>query len=100
MKIKNFTPGDILLITSKTKRGYETRMAQVTCINYNNNGLVTYCGKHSPDFQSTGSSTFDPQNIGKKPFGNQSICIIGYERPWSDSFVGPRPGDRGYDLMC
>ena len=100
MKINDYNIGDVLLITHKTKNGYDTRMGQVSCINYNGNGLVTYESRYSSDFLSSGSSAFNPEVIGKKPFGVVSICVINNIPSSSYNHQGPRPGDRGYDLMC
>lgn len=101
MKIQNFKPGDILLITHKMKSGYDTRIAQVSCINYNNNGLVTYNGYYSGmAFLESGSGAFDPEKVGKKPFGTIAICVIDHKPTWQETHHGPKPGNRGYDLMC
>lgn len=101
MKINDFKVGDVLLVTTKMKNGYETRSAQVFCINYKNNGLVTFTGINLHGFESTGSSAFDPQKIGKSLFGIKEICVVDHKNPiWHEFFQGPKPGDRGYDLMC
>ena len=102
MKIQDFNIGDILLVTSKTRNGYETRIAQVSEINFRNNGLITYQGYYNSqkDFLQTGQGAFDPEKIGKKPFGTISICVIDSIPPSRYSHWSPRPGDRGYDLMC
>ena len=100
MNLTDYKVGDILLITHKMKNGYDTRIGQVSCINYNENGLVTYYSHQSPDFLSSGSSAFDPEKIGKKPFGVISICVVDHIPPSKYNHQGPKPGDRGYDLMC
>jgi len=101
MKFQDFNIGDILLITHKSKSGYDTRIAQVSDINFRNNGLVTYNGYYSGmAFLESGSGAFDPQNVGKKPFGIIAVCIIDHKPTWNQTFQGPKPGNRSYDLMC
>ncbi len=101
MKLDDFKPGDLLEIDSRNRNGIETRAAQVTCVNYNGNGLVTFEGDWSrPGLMATGQGAFDPAKVGAKQFGLVvAVRKIGYKTPWHASRWTPKPGDRGYDLL-
>jgi hypothetical protein len=101
MNLNDFKVGDILEFTQRSKRGTELRTAQVSAVNYNGNGLVTYWG-HTVDHRlSTGSGAFDPAEVGTKPFGFYcAVRKIGHATPFWANHWSPKPGDRGYDLMC
>lgn len=101
MELNDFKPGDILELTQCTKNVTEFRTCQVTAVNYNGLGLVTFVG-HRVDYRlDTGSGTFDPTKVGTTPYGFACrVRKIGHRKLWADSFRGPRPGDRAYDLMC
>jgi len=100
-KLENYKPGDILLITTRTRNGEEKRGAIVTVINYGGNGLVTFTGHHIEGMMETGSGAFDPATVGTKPFGFYcAVEKVGHVAPWTNSFHQPRPGDRSYDCMC
>jgi len=70
--INDYQVGDLLVFTQRSNRGEEKRAAVVTCINYKNNGLVTF---GPPPYQYTnglmdsGQGAFDPMTVGTKPFG-------------------------------
>lgn len=98
--LSDFQPGDLLIITSRSKAGEERRAAIVTIVNYNNNnGLVAFAGRSAPGLLPTGQGAFDPAKVGTTPYGlTVAVEKVGHQKPvkpWS-----PRPGDRGYDLMC
>lgn len=77
MTLQDFAVGDILLITGATQAGEDKRIALVTMINHNNNGLVTigpyfYTGADRHKFGpclTSGQGAFDPAEVGSKPFG-------------------------------
>lgn len=98
-KLSDFQPGDLLIITSRSKAGEERRAAIVTNVNYHNNGLVAFAGRSAPGLLPTGHGAFDPAKVGTTPYGfHCAVEKVGHEsprEPWS-----PKPGDRGYDLMC
>ena len=108
--LNDFKPGDLLVMTSRMRRNgqdvEEQRAAQVACVNYNGNGLVTYT---PPDGRcaaqegllSTGSGAFDPAKVGTKQYGfDVRVEKVGHRKPWAERHWTPAPGNRGYDLMC
>lgn len=66
--LSDFQPGDLLIITSRSKAGEERRAAIVTIVNYNN-GLVTFAGRSAPGLLPTGEGAFDPAKVGTTPYG-------------------------------
>jgi len=69
--LNDFKVGDVLLITETHKHHKEVRAAQVSCIDYKGNGLVTiegYWGM-TDKYLPTGQGAFDPKEIGTKKFG-------------------------------
>lgn len=99
MTLNDFQVCDSLLLVYRYRHGLETRAAMVFDKNYNNNGLVTYIGRHSPVHMESGSGAFDPTKLGSKRYGLIAVEVVGRGRS-SFKCRGPRPGDRGYDLMC
>lgn len=102
LELSDFRPGDLLIITERSLRGEERRAAVVTFVNYRGCGLVTYAGRSHQGLLPTGQGAFDPAKVGTTPYGfHCAIEKVGHEspreprEPWS-----PKPGDRGYDLMC
>ena len=100
MKLKDFAVGDNIQITitmkTRTTVG-DAEVTAVTAINYKGNALVTFSGRE------TGQGAFDPEKVGTKPFGITKVEKLGGKGPqycWQKSRWYPRPGDRGYDLMC
>lgn len=91
--LSDFQPGDLLIITSRSKAGEERRAAIVTIVNYNNNGLVAFAGRSAPGLLPTGQGAFDPAKVGTTPYGlTVAVEKVGHQKPvkpWS-----PRPGDR------
>jgi len=61
--LDDFDFGDLIEITERDKQGTRIRQAEVTNVNYNNNGLVTY------RTTGGGQGAFDPIEIGTKPYG-------------------------------
>lgn len=99
MTLANFKTGDILLMTTRMKKGEEVRAAQVYFINYNGLGLVTFGDYYLEGYLPSGQGAFDPQKINERPFGLIKVEVIGNKSlPWENRWY-PRPGDRGYDLM-
>lgn len=119
MNLSNFRPGDLLVITERLRTGTERRAAQVSCVDYNGNGLVTYT---PPDVSrdsyaktfgvdvrlDTGSGAFAPKeysedgyrlDLATRPFGLAiRVEKVGYRRPWTPSTIS-LVGNPGYDLM-
>ena len=105
MKLNEFKQGDIILMTTRTKRSTEVRSAIVSSVNYNGNGEIGFTDYYDKvdgaNGLSSGSGSFDPERLGAKPFGLIAVKIVGHKKHYGlASFRGPRPGDRGYDLMC
>lgn len=98
LTINDFQPGDLLEIVTRTKRGDETRAAEVTAVNFNNLGGVTFMGDYRDGMQPAGQGWFDPAKVGTTTFGYVAVRKVGHRRPWTP--CSPRPGDRAYDLMC
>lgn len=104
LTLADFKVGDILEMTSRSLEGEEIRMAEVTAVNYNNRGEVTYCGHYGAYAQgrlATGSGAFRPEDIGTKPFGfHVEVKKVGHI-PSSNSTLrgnGWMKGHPGYDL--
>lgn len=97
MNLNDFKPCDRLVITYRNRNGEERRAAEVTVVNYNNNGLVTYGGLHGTELMPTGQGAFDPETVGAKPFGIVKVEKVGRVAPWRP--FTPRPGDRAYDSV-
>jgi hypothetical protein len=99
--MEKFKVGDLILIYCQLKAKMDIRIAQVVRINYNNSGLVGYEGVHGNNkYLPSGQGCFDPNLIGQKKFGTVKVEVIGWKRTWNQNRSYPRPGDRGYDLMC
>lgn len=106
--LADYKPGDVLIFTQRSKRGgvdfVERRVAMVTVVDYKGCGMVTYAGfrwKGYEDLLPTGASAFDPAKVGTTPYGFH--CAVEKIASLGDAtkrYAGPRPGDRGYDLMC
>lgn len=91
LTIDDFKPGDIL----KLKRcgALPDCEAEVTCVDYNDNGLVTYSGREC------GQGAFDPATLGD-PSRYQTIIgveKIGFQQPWRP--FHPAPGNPSYDCV-
>jgi hypothetical protein len=102
MDLKDFKPGDRLIITERTTRGEERRAAEVACVNYKGNGLVTYAGVYdNPErLLPTGQGAFNPAEVGTKPFGfHIKVEKVGHQEPWKPADTGFLYGNPGYDLM-
>ncbi len=89
-RTSDYRVGDVLRITSSFRGVQRTHEVEVTAVNWNNNGLVTYSG-------TTGQGAFKPESLGKpQRFGFvvkvERVSRQSPWRPWS-----PRPGDRSYD---
>lgn len=90
--LSDFQPGDLLILTSRSKAGEERRAAIVTIVNHNNNGLVAFVGRSAPGLLPAIQGAFDPANVGTTPYG-LAVEKVGHQKPvnpWSQ-----RPGDRG-----
>lgn len=98
-ELKDFRVGDVLILTGRNKFGESRNEVFVTCLNYNGNGLVTYAPMPG---SGAGQGAFKPEEVGAKPFGFH--CAVEKTdrnvNPFPSMLRGPRPGDRGYDLMC
>lgn len=76
MNIEDFDRGDKILMTHHTLRGTETRAAEVSIVNHNNLGLVTFTPDYvNKDYLGSGSGAFDPTKIGKKKYGLVKVEI-------------------------
>jgi len=94
MNIQDFKTGDQILITFRTRSGEFEYEADVTCINWKDNGMVTYSGRES------GQGAFTPERLGENKFGIVDVRIVGHSKTWTENHWSPKPGDTGYDLMC
>jgi hypothetical protein len=98
MNVNDFTPGDVLLFTQRSKRGTEYRTGLVT---HTNGPWVCYIGHHVDGYLESGSGAFDPTLVGTRPYGfHCAVEKIGRAATPMQGFWRPRPGDTGYDLMC
>ena len=98
-KLEDYKAGDIILLVTRMRVGYETRCARITAVNYNNLGIVTYSGENRGSILSSGQGAFTPNQIGSKEFGLQEVKIIGHRSPTTSRWT-PAPGNRAYDLCC
>lgn len=99
-ELSGFAIGDHLVLTYRMRRGTERRNAQVSSINYNGNGLVTFSGRSDGQGSlESGQGAFDPKTVGDKPYGLVKVEKTGgHSAPWKP--FCPKPGDRAFDLMC
>lgn len=68
--LADYKVGDLLLMTTRMRLSTEIRGAEVTAVNFNNLGGVTYIGANVPSAHlPTGSGWFKPEEIGTKPYG-------------------------------
>jgi len=96
--LNDYKAGDVLLVYTKMRYETEVRTARVFLVNWNNNGVVSCEGLWGGEFPPTGQFGFRLEEVGQKKFGIQKIEKIGFKP--SASHWYPKPGDRGYDLMC
>ena len=95
LTVNDFKAGDIVILTKRGKqRGRYT--AQVTSVNFEGSGLVTYSGS------LTGQGAFDPTTLDSP---SRFQTIVGIEKtdrsmPLPGPSWTPKPGNLGYDLMC
>lgn len=84
--LKDYRVGDTIIINSRLRDRTERRIAQVVHINYRGNGMVGFApvtSAHDRQFaeehglQHSGQGAFDPAKLGTKPFGKQSVALIG-----------------------
>lgn len=97
LKIEDFKVGQKILMTTRTNRGEDTRLAEVTAIEYGGNkGMVTFGGAWSYDCEApqfanersadvagnpihllpSGSGAFFVTQVGTKPFGLVKVRIV------------------------
>ncbi len=101
MKLNEFKQGDILELTERSLRGEQISSAVVSAVNYNDLGLITYTGHYYTKHVASGSGAFDPTKVGTTPYGfTVAVKIVGHIKPARRGFVGPRPGNRHFDLTC
>jgi len=92
LKLSDFTPGDHIIITSRSLRGTERRFGKVRIVNYNNLHGITYAPAYRDDMLPTGQGHLKPSDIGKGPYGIQHVEIIKRERPvFESSYAGDHP---------
>jgi hypothetical protein len=102
--LESYKIGDVLLMTTRMRKGTEVRSCQVFDINYRDNGLVTFTGcSHERAPLPTGSGAFDPTELKEDgtsdaQWGIVQIEKVGHREAWKP--FCPRPGDPHYDLMC
>lgn len=100
LTLEDFKPGDLLVITERLKVGEFRRAAQVTAVNYNGNGRVTFEGRSDPELMETGQGAFDPAKVGTTHFGFYvKVEKVGHRAPWRPADTGWMYGHPGYDLM-
>lgn len=98
--LADFKPGDVLVLTGRDNRGEDRRGARVTLVNYNGLGLVTYEGWRVGGLLESGHGAFKPEDVGTQRFGfTCAVEKVGTAGSAYATFY-PKPGDRGYDLMC
>jgi hypothetical protein len=100
MQMNDFTPGDLIEITTRLRNGDEVRSAVVTMVNYNGLGHINFGPRYVEGMLPTGQGTFFAEKIGTTPFGIVSVKIVGHKPIRPARFWQPTPGNRGYDLMC
>lgn len=93
----NFEVGDVVLITSRSKRGEETRAAIITT--ENDDGSYNFRDAYGYGYLPSGQGRFHPEKIGMKPFGKQSATKIGHEDPRPPFNYGSLYRNPGYDIM-
>lgn len=98
-KLEDFKPGDVLLITSHSNRGLDTRRAYVTCVDYNGNGRVTYADLPGSGLLGSGQGAFDPTKVGTTEYGLYYRVERTGETYTEPRRWYPKPGDSGYDLV-
>lgn len=101
MKLEDFKVGDLLVITGL----HDERAAVVIAIDFQGNGLVTYAGEYREDLMPSGTGVFCPEQFDAEGNGLGRFCprrvrVVGHREVWREGHWYPRPGDRGYDLMC
>lgn len=77
MKLEDFKLGDVLIITTKMRHGTERRCAVVSDLNYNGLGLVQHQPCRFAGLLHSGYGSWDPADVGSKPFGKQKVEIVG-----------------------
>lgn len=101
MKLDDFTRGDVLIVTSRSRAGEERRGAVVTAVNFEGNGYVTIVGHDVQGLMPTGSGAFKPEQVGTTPYGlTVAVEKVGFVPPRDHHYWYPKPGDTAYDLMC
>lgn len=81
-KLSDFQPGDLLVITSRSKAGEERRAAIVTTVNHNNNGQVAFAGWSTNGILPAGQGAFDPAKVGTTPYGlTVAVEKVGHQKP-------------------
>ena len=100
MTLKDFQVGDVLMATGRNRDGEREGEIEVIAVDFEGCGLVSYMGTGPKAIH--GSGAFDPTKIGQKPFGFVvAVRKIGHREHVANArHWYPKPGDRGYDLMC
>ncbi len=97
--MNTFNIGDVVLFTERSKKGEELRTAVIVGTNKFGDTMIE--GISGYGYLPTGSGAFRPEEVGTKPYGfycKAEVIATGIKRSVSSFY--PRPGDRGYDLMC
>ena len=100
LHLSDFSVGDVVEFTQRLRHNgavrEELRYAEVTAVNYNGLGLVTFTGHYADGKLPSGSGAFDPERVGAHPFGFYcAVRKVGRIAPWRP--FSPRPGDSAYD---
>lgn len=73
LTLADFKPGDKLVFVQRWRVGdqivEQERAAQVSLVNWQGNGLVSYVGRTQEGMHATGSGAFDPAKVGTSLFG-------------------------------
>ncbi len=74
--IDDYSPGDKILMTHLTLRGIDKRAAEVSTVNHNDLGLVSFTPDYISKHLSSGYGSFDPKKLGKKKYGLVRVEIV------------------------
>lgn len=105
MNISDFETGDVLLLTYRSRRGEDKRVAQVVAVNPNDNGLVHFAQPpvfFKTEYLDAGQGVFKPGEVYRHPYALVGVRTLARLRPRNRFPITPcpRPGDRSFDLMC
>ena len=76
LELDDFQRGDKIIITTRSLRGTERRIAEVRLINHNNLNGITFGPAYHDDYMSSGQGHFEPSEIGKNRYGIVDVQIF------------------------